>query len=521
MRGIRVYIVLSAIVATAAMVALFSGSSSGTASAGILAEPHGQIDVELAFDTTKSMGPSIEQARRDGASIVAQVRDVFPDTRFAVVSFRDYGNPSGDYEVLQPMTGDTGAVQAAFLKLRAASNPSPLNTSAEEYNLLFHKSYTDATVDWRPQARKVVVVVGDAQPHSAGASGIAGCTDTSSDYYGLNTADVLAGMRAAGRTLVMIRQISAETTVSLGCYETMAQRAYVGGAARNGGDADLAGPIVRLIQEAVAPVTLRPDIGLALPGGSSGYTATVSNPNRFALDLRSLAVTLPAGFRYRSGPSAGVMTSAASRPTMLSWPIQRVVRPSEKVSFHFRARASKRRGRFATQAAFRLQLPGGHVMESTSAVPLRVTPRRQSLFVSAHGERPLKGRGTASLRGAVRIAFTRGVRAAKAGRLVRGSLVLRRGPGQSIVLRIRRHRIVAFGSPTVLRLDLEVERARGVRGCSRRTRGSVLIADDQRLRATGLRRDTVVTSFGAGCRIAAGRWSNAGSARSTVTAIAR
>jgi hypothetical protein len=520
MRGVRLSAASACLFAMAALIALSSGSSSGEALAGTLVEPQGPIDIELAFDTTSSMRPSIERAKTDGARIVAGVLDALPDTRFAVVSFRDYGNPGGDYQILQPMTGDVGAVQAAFLKLRPVKNPSPLNTSAEEYNLLFQRSYTDAALAWRSHARKVVVVVGDAQPHGAGTSGIAGCTDTSIDHYGLNTARVLAGMRDAQRTLVMIRQISAGTTASLACYESMAERAYVGGAARDGGDADLARPIVALVQSALAPVTLRPDIDLALPGGSAGYTATVSNPNSFALSLRSLAINLPAGFRYGSGSSTGIMSSDTGAPTDGSWELDRVLGPSKRISVHLTARAPKRRGRYAAQAVVRLQLPGGHAIESKSAASLRVRPVR-SLTVAARAARPLKRSGTVSLRGAVKIAFRPGHRSLRTGKLLARRLVLRSGRGRSLTLRVRSYRILAFGSPTVVRLDLTVEQVRGMLGCFPGARGSATIVDDQRFNAAGLRRDTVVTAFKAKCRIATGRWSNAGAARSHVTVAAK
>jgi hypothetical protein len=513
----------SCIVAMAALIALVSGSSSGTALATIHVEPPGQIDIELAFDTTGSMGQSIEQAQKDGASILARVSDLFPGTRFAVVSFRDYGNPSGEYDVLRPMTADIGAIQTAFRKLRPASNPSPFNTSAEEYNLLLHKSYTDASIDWRPHARKVVVVVGDAEPHGAGTSGIDGCTDTSNDHHGLNTVDVLAGMRAAERTLVMIRQISEQTSVALKCYESMTERAYSGGAARDGGDDDLAGPIVALIRSAVVPVELRSDVALALPGGVAGYTATVLNPNPFALNLRSLAVALPAGFRRRPGSSIGVMAADAGAPTRLNWQLERVLRPSEKVSVHFRVSAPKRRGRYAARAVAQLELPGGHAVASTSHGSLRVSPRLRSLVVATRAQRPLEQSGTVSLRGAVRIAFRPGARTLSAGKLLASRLLLGLGPGRSVALRVRSYRILSFGSPTVLRLDLTVERVRGIRRCSLGARGSATIVDNQRFTATGLRRDYVAAAFGSNCRVAAGRWLNvgAGVARSAVTVAAR
>jgi hypothetical protein len=485
-------------------------------------KPQAPIDIELAFDTTASMRPSIERAQTDGRRIVERVRQALPDTRFAVVSFRDYDNPSGDYGVLRPMTDDVGAVHDALMKLRAVENSSPFNTFAEEYNLALHRSYTDPTIGWRPEARKVVVVIGDAQPHGAGASGLPGCTDTSNDYYGLDTGEVLAGMRAAQRTLLMIRQISKETTASLACYESMVQRAYKGGAVRNGGDADLAQPILALIESAVAPVTLRPDVGIALSGGRAGYTATISNPNTFALGLGSVTVALPAGFRHRADSSTGGLSTPTGRLIKVSKQIERVIGPSEKVSVHFTVSAPRRRGRFAAEALVQLQLPGGQAIKSTGRAFLRIDPRLRSLVVAARAQRPAQPAGASALRGGVRIAFPPRAHARRAGKLLAGRLLLGTGPGRSLVLRVRSFRMVAFGSPTVLRLKLEVDRVRGVPGCSRGAHGVATVIDDQRFDPAGLRRDAIVLRFGASCRAASGRWSNVGgAARSAVTTTAR
>jgi hypothetical protein len=492
------------IVAAAALTALAFGSSSGGALAGSHVEQPGVLDIEVAFDTTSSMAPAIEQAKKDGVNLVAGVREAFPDTHFALVSFRDYGNSGGDYEVLQPMTGDIAATQAAFQRLRTASNSSPFNTSAEEYNLALQKSYTDASIGWRPHARKVVVVIGDAQPHGAGTRGLAGCTDTSTDHYGLNTAEVLTGMRAAERTLVMVRQISSNTSASLECYESMAERAYTGGAARNGGDAGLARLIVELVQSALAPVVLRPDVGVALSRGMLGYTATVSNPNSFALALRSIDVTMPAGFSYRSGSAAGLTSADAAPPTTVNWKLERVLAPSGKVSLHFRASAARRPGRYPVQAALRLALPGGHAIVSTTRAAMRIGSRLRSLTVATRATS--RGR---SLRGGVRIAFPGG-RTLSAGKLMGRRITFTSGPGRSLTLRVRSHRLISFGSPTVLKLALEVERVRGIRSCSQGTRGSAIVTDDQSFNAKGLRRDSIVIAFGRKCRVATGRWSNAG-----------
>src|SRR5687768_12482743 len=102
-----------------------------------------QVDIELIFDTSGSMALSIEQAKRDGETIIAQVKRLLPDARFAVASFRDYQNPAGEYELLQPLTSDPALVQAALNKLAVRQNTTPNNVPVELHNLALRRSYAD------------------------------------------------------------------------------------------------------------------------------------------------------------------------------------------------------------------------------------------------------------------------------------------------------------------------------------------------------------------------------------------
>src|SRR5512133_3050374 len=125
-----------------------------------------------------------------------------------------------------------------------------------------------------------------------------GCHDQSHAPEGLSTPRELANMRAAKLTLIMIRELSSEVSVSLPCYESIAQGAFVGGAARDA-NADIAGLIVEEIVDAYAPVTVKNDLGVALRNASTGYTVTVRNPNALPLKIKSLEFVLPSsGFRY-------------------------------------------------------------------------------------------------------------------------------------------------------------------------------------------------------------------------------
>jgi hypothetical protein len=225
-------------------------SAKETKTVGVPAVPP-KADIEIAIDTTGSMDPSISQAKADANAIVNGVQAVVPDTQFAVVQFKDAGD-SPEYQVVQGMTASAGPVQSAINGLSAGGG----GDAPEAHNLVFHNSYTpalDGAIGWRAGTRKFVVVISDAEPHGAGAAGVMGCSDTSADPHGFNTATELAGMKAAQRTLLLIRQVSDETTTSLACYKGLAAGAFDGGDAVDGGGS-LAGQIVSLIQAAFANV---------------------------------------------------------------------------------------------------------------------------------------------------------------------------------------------------------------------------------------------------------------------------
>lgn len=205
------------------------------------------LDVEIAIDTTGSMGPSIQQARENARQLIRDLRRIAPNLRVAIVQFRD-STDAPEYQVVQPMTASRAQIEAALNSLTAAGG----GDAPEAHNLVFNRSYADPgnAIGWRANSRKIVIVISDQQPHGAGSAGIPNCTDTSADPNGLNTATELAGMRAAQRTLIMILQSSSAPAGLLDCYEAMADRAFQGGTAVNGDD-DLVGVIDFVVGDAV------------------------------------------------------------------------------------------------------------------------------------------------------------------------------------------------------------------------------------------------------------------------------
>jgi uncharacterized repeat protein (TIGR01451 family) len=78
------------------------------------------------------------------------------------------------------------------------------------------------------------------------------------------------------------------------------------------------------------------DSATSTPGGSNGYTITISNPNLMAATLNSITDLLPAGFSYVTGSTSGVTTAnPAVAGQQLTWSGPINVPATGSVSLHF------------------------------------------------------------------------------------------------------------------------------------------------------------------------------------------
>jgi hypothetical protein len=120
------------------------------------------IDVVFAVDTTGSMGGLLDGAKRTVWSIASHIRKTDPnaDLRIGLVAYRDLGD---DY-VTRPfsLTHDLDAVYSELYTYEAAGGgDTPENVDAALDTALHGMA-------WRPGAKKLVFVVGDAPPASRG-----------------------------------------------------------------------------------------------------------------------------------------------------------------------------------------------------------------------------------------------------------------------------------------------------------------------------------------------------------------
>lgn len=123
--------------------------------------PH-QVDIVFAVDTTGSMGGLLDGAKRTVWSIANQVRDLDKnaDLHVGLVAYRDLGD---DYVTKDfALTSDLDAMYANLTSFQAdGGGDVPENVDAALYDAV-HK------MQWRPGAKKMIFLVGDAAPASRG-----------------------------------------------------------------------------------------------------------------------------------------------------------------------------------------------------------------------------------------------------------------------------------------------------------------------------------------------------------------
>jgi hypothetical protein len=286
-----------------------------------------ELDVVIALDTTAGMDPTIQDLTRDAAGVVADVRRTIPGARFALTQFRDVGDDP-EYELVQPLTGSGTALADAASTLSGAGG----GDSAEGYAAAFEQTSTDPAIGYRPEARRLLIVIGDAEPHGARTAGIPGCLDDTEPPNGLTVGAALTTLQDNLTTLSTVLQGNTAQT-SITCYRSLAARGYGRGLAvvnrpqapgplplpprpgRPGvinprprpdvAQVPLRGLLVRLVREAL------PTLRLTAPrterrGQVRRWTVRVRNPVPEPLTLNRLVVTLPRGYEYVPGTTLGV-----------------------------------------------------------------------------------------------------------------------------------------------------------------------------------------------------------------------
>jgi len=125
-----------------------------------------QLDLAFVVDTTGSMGGLIEAAQRrmiEMVSVLAKAVDV--DVRLAVVEYRDHPPQDSMIFRVHPFTGDLPRAREYVESLRAEGG-------GDEPEAVFAGiAAACRELSWRPHARRMAMLVGDAPPHGVGCPG--------------------------------------------------------------------------------------------------------------------------------------------------------------------------------------------------------------------------------------------------------------------------------------------------------------------------------------------------------------
>lgn len=119
------------------------------------------MDVIFVFDSTTSMEDVIGEVKRNVSRMTAVLHALVPECRLGVVTYRDKG---ADYVTRRrDLTPDRDAVLSFVNSIEVGLGRNAWNV--EDWPEAVCQGLADAVHnDWRPQARKAIILIGDAPP---------------------------------------------------------------------------------------------------------------------------------------------------------------------------------------------------------------------------------------------------------------------------------------------------------------------------------------------------------------------
>lgn len=182
----------------------------------ICAVSRDNLDVVFLIDTTSSMSGVIDTVQAEVSQIAGQLQASVPNTAFGLATFSDYPGiygVSGDvpYAVQQTLTTDIALFETAV-------NNITLNKGGDRAEAYGRALDEVVNFNWRENAQRVVVLVGDADPHTErtvygdgrpdpGPDGIVGTSDD------IDFVDAINRTRVNEITVVGLLASTSSTTI--------------------------------------------------------------------------------------------------------------------------------------------------------------------------------------------------------------------------------------------------------------------------------------------------------------------
>ncbi len=131
------------------------------------------LDIVITFDSTGSMQGEIDQVKLQIQRIGTILLKLVPKARISICTYRD----QGDVYIARglPLTSDLGRIQSFLANVRAAGGGDEPEAVHAGLTWAVEKN------SFRPRARKVILLFGDAPPHR---SELALCLRVASDFHG-------------------------------------------------------------------------------------------------------------------------------------------------------------------------------------------------------------------------------------------------------------------------------------------------------------------------------------------------
>ena len=124
-----------------------------------------KIDLLVSFDTTGSMYPVLSQVRRDVEQFVSNMFSEFSDLRLGIIAHGDYCDKDNPYTIrFMDFTRD----EDRLCKFVRETDKTYGGDADECYELVLNVAHTQAS--WRSDADRIMIMIGDASPHSVNYS---------------------------------------------------------------------------------------------------------------------------------------------------------------------------------------------------------------------------------------------------------------------------------------------------------------------------------------------------------------
>lgn len=127
----------------------------------VIVSNDGALDLCFLVDTTNSMKDDIENAQNNMKEILSGLVTKTTDYRVALVDYRDFSDRAGkeDYpaKVQLSFTNNNSSINQAINSLK-------LGNGGDHPETVFSGIATTLNLDWRENAKKVIIILGDAEP---------------------------------------------------------------------------------------------------------------------------------------------------------------------------------------------------------------------------------------------------------------------------------------------------------------------------------------------------------------------